>query len=128
MRAQAPTTEQVVPVLGGDDGFPVRPPARSLAARIKKLSTIFRFAWERGGSATDIMRLAYHAAVKPPLAARGLAAYSSERILRFKLRASNGHCLNVRARDCGDDIGTIVEFFSRLRQLVPSDLPALEPK
>jgi FkbM family methyltransferase len=49
-------------------------------------------------------------------------------VLQFQLRAPARNFLGVRCRDCGDDIGTIVEFFSRLRQLIPPGLPALEPK
>ena len=74
------------------------------------------------------MRLAYYAGFKPAIAARRLTTYSGERVLQFKLRALAWDCFTVRSRDCGDDIGTIVEFFSRMRQLVPPDLPPLEPR
>ena len=102
--------------------------ARRLTTRIHRLRLIIAFAWARGHSLQDRIRLACYAGFKPAFAARGFTTYFPERILQFKLRARGRDCFTVRCRDCGDDIGTIVEFFSRLRQLVPPDLPALEPR
>jgi len=102
--------------------------ARSLTTRLHRLRLIASFAWGRGHSLQDRIRLAYYAGFKPAFAARGLTTYSPEKLLRFKLRAPVRDCFTVRSRDSGDDIGTIVEFFSRLRRLVPQDLPALEPR
>ena len=101
---------------------------RRRTTRLYRLRLIVAFAWARGHSLQDRIRLAYYAGFKPAFAARGLTTYSRERLLQFKLRARARNCITVLARDCGDDIGTIVEFFSRLRQLVPPDLPALEPR
>ena len=107
----------------------VRPEApRTLSGRLHALKATVAFALSNGASLGERFRLAYYAGFKPALAFRGLTAYSSQKMLTFKIRVGQRGRFTVHTRDWGDDIGTVVEFFSGIRRIIPLELPRVEPK
>lgn len=87
-----------------------------------------RFALTAGHSLGQKLRLFYFTALKPSLAFRGLTKYVPERILTFGLKGPNDQPLTVHVRDNGVGMITISEFFSTQSIIIPSDLPAFQPK
>jgi FkbM family methyltransferase len=103
-------------------------PACSLRQRIGLWKDLLRFAWVRGGSLQDAVRLFYYAGAKSSLVFRGWRTYSQERILSFGFKAAGKTRFRVYARDNGLDTGTLAEFFSPCSKIVPSELPPFQPK
>jgi len=99
-----------------------------LRDRLSQSGESMRFARKRAANLRDSLRLYYHLDVKPSLAFRRVATYSPDRILSFDIRTASGRVLQVRARDNGVEVGTILEFFSRQSGLAPADLPPFQPK
>jgi len=87
-----------------------------------------RFAFAAGSSLGQKLRLFYFTALKPSLAFRGLAKYAPESILTFGLKGPRGQPLTVNVRDNGVGMITIAEFFSAQSTIIPSNLPAFQPK
>ena len=89
---------------------------------------LLKFAWTRGGSLKDSIRLFYYTGPKLSLVARGWSRNSLGRILSFGIKATPNTRFRVYARDNGLDTGTIAEFFSPHSRIVPPELPPLQPK
>lgn len=110
-----------------EDSCPEKP-ARSLRQRIGGWMDLLKFAWARGGSLQDTVRLFYYVGAKSSLVFRGWGSYSPERILCFGVKAAGDTRFRVYARDNGLDAGAIAEFFSPRSRIIPSELPPLHPK
>jgi FkbM family methyltransferase len=83
-----------------------------LSKIINKLKEPLAFARLRGGSFAGAARLFYYAGLKSPLAARGMAGFRDDRILRIPFHASENKVWEVCLRDNGLDVVTLAEFFS----------------
>jgi FkbM family methyltransferase len=99
-----------------------------LRRRMARLKLSFGFSWRLGGSLRERTRLFYHAWLKPRLVFRGYRAYAPERVLCFSARLTRHRKIQFHARDNGLDVGTFAEFFSAQYQVLPPELPPLEPK
>jgi FkbM family methyltransferase len=102
--------------------------AKSLRQRIDRWLDPLKFAWMRGASMADTLRLFYYAGVKKSLVYRGWTSYSRQRILSFGLKAAGNACFQIHARDNGQDADTIAEIFSPHYEVISSGLPAFQPK
>jgi FkbM family methyltransferase len=92
------------------------------------LGLMLRFGIARGASVKEMGRLFYYGGLKPPLAFRGWTAYSSGRLLQFRIRAAKNLTFRVWARDNGLDVNTLAEFFSSQYEFIPPELPPIKPK
>jgi FkbM family methyltransferase len=102
--------------------------ARSLWQGIALWMGLLKFAWVRGGSLKDCIRLFYYTGPKQSLVARGWSSYSLGRILSFGVKATPDTRFRVYARDNGLDVGTIDDFFSPDSKIIPVGLPPFRPK
>jgi FkbM family methyltransferase len=96
--------------------------------RNSRFVTSLNFALNTGASLKEKLRLAYYAAFKPSLAARGLAQHSAARIVSVRIKTRLGNALTVRVRDNGVGMVTIAEFFARQSTIMPAQLPPLQPR
>jgi len=101
-------------------------PKHFLPRAFGKFKKSFSFARTRGGSLGGIGRLLYHAGLKSPLVARGLASFHDGRILCVPFRADAGTTWQVHLRDNGLDILTLAEFFSP-ETFIAEEFPDREP-
>jgi FkbM family methyltransferase len=99
-----------------------------LLKRLGRLKLIFQFAFARANSPREAARLFYYAGLKASLVHRGWVNYSPERILRFSTRISPGTTFQVHARDNATDPETFAEFFSSQYEIIPPELPPMEPR
>jgi FkbM family methyltransferase len=103
-------------------------PRRSFRQRIGLWMDLLKFAWVRGGSPRDRVRLFYYTGPKLSLVSRGWSRHALDRILSFGIQATPDTRFRVYARDNGLDVGTIAEFFTPGSKIVPVGLPPLRPK
>ena len=88
---------------------------------------MFHFGRSRGGTWRDGARLFFYAVVKPALVFRGKARYEPARILNFSFKLAANRRVSISAHDNGLDVLTFAEFFSKQHQIIPPELPPLDP-
>lgn len=96
--------------------------------KTRSFLTRAREAFSQGSSVREKLRLCHYAALKPSLVHRGLARYQPDRILAFSPKTRTRQPVQVHVRDNGVGIVTIGEFFSARSQIMPRNLPPLQPR